>query len=163
MKRRMRRKRHNHYRKNANKTGKVLSVVIVIGFSVLAGYVTANYMIGPMLGLESEQVFSDFLNDKKETEKEDKTTEKNNETKVVQDKVEVETETGFALQYGSFSAREGAQECVRDLESRGIDASIIEKDGSFKVIGKVFATKDEARAWKDTSGTGEDIFITEIP
>lgn len=165
MKRRMRRKRRGSYRKEVNMSGKVLSVVLIIGFSVLAGYMTANYLIGPMLGLESEQVFSDFLNNEenKENKNEDKTQKQTEETKVVQDKVEVQNETGFALQYGSFSAKEGAEQCVSELESQGIEARILEKDGSYKVIGKVFATKEEAVAEKNTSAGGKDIFITEIP
>ena len=165
MKRRMRRRRRNSYRKEVNMTGKVLSVVIVIGFSVFAGYMTANYLIGPMLGLESEQVFSDFLNNEKEIEKkkmeEKQSVEK--KTNVVQDKLETESETGFALQYGSFSAREGAEQCASQLKSQGIEADIIEKDGSYKVIGPVFRTREEAAAQKNASTGNKDIFITEIP
>ncbi len=161
MKRRMRRKRHNAHRRDTGMTGKALSVMVIICFSVLAGYITANYMIGPMLGLESEPVFSDFLNEKKEdteSEPEDK-----KGTKVVQDTLPVQNQSGFALQYGSFSVREGAKQYADELAADGIDTSIIEKDGSYKVIGKVFKTKEEARAYKESEDAGKDIFITEIP
>ena len=57
MNKKVRRKRHSAYRRKANMTSKILSEVIVIGISVLAGYMTANYVLGPMLGLESEPAF----------------------------------------------------------------------------------------------------------
>lgn len=163
MNKRMRRKRHSAYRRKSNMTNKVVSVVIVISISVLAGYMTANYLIGPMLGLESEPVFSDFVKDKKDAEKEKKTELPESETKVVEDQIPVQSEKGFALQYGSFSSKNGAQQCADELQSKGIETSIIEKDGNYKVIGKVFDTKEEARMHKNTSAAEGDIFVTEIP
>lgn len=98
MNKRVRRKRHSAYRRKANMTSKILSVVIVIGISVLAGYMTANYVLGPMLGLESEPAFSDFVKEKKDAEKEKKTELPESETKVVEDQIPVQSEKGFALQ-----------------------------------------------------------------
>ena len=163
MNKRVRRKRHSAYRRKANMTSKILSVVIVIGISVLAGYMTANYVLGPMLGLESEPAFSDFVKEKKDAEKEKKTELPESETKVVEDQIPVQSEKGFALQYGSFSSKNGAQQCADELKSKGIETSIIEKDGNYKVIGKVFDTKEEARMHKNTSAAEGDIFVTEIP
>ena len=161
MRRRMRRRRHRAHRGEKTVTGRVMPVLFVICFSVLAGYITANYMIGPMLGLESEPVFSDFIKNKKEDSTPE--TKNTNETKVVQDTVNVQSESGYALQYGSFSTKGGAEQFAAELAADGTETRIIEKDQSYKVIGKVFETKQEARNYKDSTAAGKDIFITEIP
>lgn len=161
MNRRKRRRRYNAYR-GQNIKGRALSVVLVICLSVAAGYMTATQVLGPALGLETQQTFLDFVNDK--TDKTENKEEKNSETTtVVEDQVEVDTDSGYALQYGSFSTEEGAQECLEDLTASGIEAEIIEKDGMYKVIGQLFNTKEEARTFKEENSQNEDVFITEIP
>lgn len=166
MRKRTYRRRYNSSRKGRGKNKNTAGVfVLAICCSVIAGYITANYIIGPALGLEAEPAFFGFINDKQETkEKTEKNTTDNSQNKtVLEDEIEVKNKSGFALQYGSFSVKEGAQQCVNDLNTKGIEANIIEKDGSYKVIGKIFDTKDEARAFKDAHDDGKDIFITEIP
>lgn len=161
MKRKTRRRRTYH-RKSDMKI-KVFSAVMAVFFSVGAGYVTATYIIGPALGLDAQPMFSDFL--KKESVEEEKKNNKNeNENvKIVQDELPVNTESGYALQYGSFSSKEGAQTCVDKLSGMGITAEIIEKDNCYKVIGEVFETKSEAEKSKQQVPVTEDVFITEIP
>ena len=160
MNRRRRRRRHNAYR-GSDLKAKAVSVMLVICLSVAAGYVTATQLVGPALGLETQQTFFDFINEKEEkTEQKD---DKDSETTVVEDQVDVETDSGFALQYGSFSSKEGAQECLDDLTASGIEAEIIEKDGMYKVIGQLFDTKAEAETFKEQNPQDEEVFITEIP
>lgn len=163
MKKRVHRKRRTSHRKGTV-MGRTGTFLMVICFSVLAGYMTATYLIGPALGLESRSVFFDQIksndNIKKQEEKSKETTE--NRT-VLEDQVEHRNADGFALQYGSFSVRKGAQQCADELRADGIETEIIEKDGSFKVIGRIFETKEEARKHKEQTGTGDEVFITEIP
>lgn len=160
MNRRKRRRRPaKPYRKNSVKT-KAMSFVMVICISVAAGYLTATYILGPVLGLEMEPTFFDFISeDKKKTENKEKP-----ETKtVIEDKVETEIESGFAVQYGSFSEKNGARECADQLKAEGIEVKIIEKDGMYKVVGKVYSTKDDARDDIENTQDNEGLFITEIP
>jgi len=157
------RKRHSS-RHGSSVKGHAITIVIVIFLSVAAGYLTATQLLGPALGLESQQTFFDFITDKKEdmTEKKEKTENVVNEITVVEDDVEVEKESGFALQYGSYSARSGAEKCAEDLKASGIDAEIIEIDGMYKVIGDIFDTKSEAESYKEKNPQEVEVFITEI-
>ena len=162
MKRRRRRRRPSAY-----KTGgfnlKLTSVIIAMCLSVGAGYVTATQLIGPALGLESKQVFSDFIDVKDSEKKNNSDPVKDKEKQIVQDQIDVQQESGFALQYGSFSNLQGAQECAEDLKKDGIDTRIIEKDGAYKVIGELFDTKEEVRKQKELAPVTGEVFITEIP
>ncbi len=161
MKRR-RRRRRNVY-KNTNIKGRAFSAVMVICFSVIAGYMTATYIIGPALGLETQPAFFDFINNDDNKESENTDGSDSGEKQVVQDTLETDTENGYALQYGSFSSMDGAQKCADDLKSMGIEAEIIEKDGSYKVIGQLFETKEAARTYMEQETWTEDVFITEFP
>ena len=162
MKRRRHRRKYTTYKSGGFKL-KAASAVLAICISVAAGYVTATQLIGPALGIESKPVFFDFMDEKKQEKNDNKDSVKDKENQVVQDEINVQVESGFALQYGSFSSREGAQECADQLKKDGIEAQIIEKDNSFKVIGQIFDTKDEARNHKENVSESEDVFITEIP
>lgn len=148
----------NNVRKHA------ITVIIVIFLSVAAGYLTATQLLGPALGLESQKTFFDFINDKKEnvTETEDEDEKKDGEITVVEDRVDDEKKNGFALQYGSYSSKSGAEECAEELKASGIDSEIIEKDGMYKVIGNIFDTKSEAEKYKEENPQEEGVFITEI-
>ena len=160
MKRRVKRGRNVH--KKTDYKNKAVAFILIICISVAAGYLTATYLIGPVLGLETETVSFDFL--KKETRDGKKRKEsKDIDKKVIQDQLKVEEKKGYALQYGSYSNKSGANECVNELKKSGIKADIIEKDGSYKVIGEVFATREEADASKEKSAVEEDVFITGIP
>lgn len=160
MKKRTKRGRNVHKR-NAYKN-KAAAFILIICISVAAGYLTATYLIGPVLGLEPEPVSFDFF--KKETTDENKKKEsKDTDKKVVQDQLKVEEKKGYAIQYGSYSNKTGAEKCVNELKKSGIEAEIIEKDSSYKVIGEVFETREEADVSKANSAVTEDVFITEIP
>lgn len=162
MKRRKPRKRNRAHRNDTK--SKALFMIMIICCSVIAGYFTATYLIGPALGLETETTITDFIGDLKEPEeaesdKQNEKTEENKQLDVVQD--QVVDECGFALQYGSFSSKEGAESCARDLKESGIKAGIIEINGMYKVIGEIFGTKQEAEEQKNKEDA-EDVFITEI-
>ncbi len=72
------------------------------------------------------------------------------------------TTSMYAVQLGSYSTYEGAQEAARDLKSQGIDTYIVEKEGSFKVVGSPHADRlDAERALAALSPEGEEgYFIT---
>ena len=153
-------KRRSSYRKNSVKI-KAVYAVLAICFSVGAGYITATYIIGPALGLDAKPMFSEFLNEKKDNMENNE--EKEDNVKVVQDKLDVKSEQGYALQYGSFSEKKGAEKFAAELTSKGLNAEIINKDDGYKVIGEIFDTYEEAEKSKLQSSLKEDVFITEIP
>lgn len=159
MKRKVHRRKTSH-RKNSMKI-KAVYAALAICISVGAGYITATYIIGPALGLDAKPMFSEFLNEKKDNVENNE--EKEDNVKVVQDKLDVKSEQGYALQYGSFSEKKGAEKFAAELTSKGLNAEIINKDDGYKVIGEIFDTYEEAEKSKLQSSLKEDVFITEIP
>lgn len=162
MNRRKRKRRTGKPYRNNNIKNKFLSFVLVVCVSVAAGYLTANYILGPVLGLEPRPSFFEFTGDDKNEKKQENDKKTETET-IIEDKAGSTTETGFALQYGSFSSEQGAGECVDDLKKSGINAEIVEKDGMYKVVGDLFETKEEARSHLEESNQQDGVFITEIP
>lgn len=55
------------------------------------------------------------------------------------------SETLYSIQFGSFSAKEGAQAEKQALLSQGISAYIWENGGAFKVMGMPYLQKDRAK------------------
>ena len=53
-------------------------------------------------------------------------------------------QSGYAIQFGSFSTESAANELITELKSSGIDAFVTQKDGMYKVIGQLFADKESA-------------------
>ena len=155
----IRKRRRRKPYKNTNIKYRALSVFMVICVSVAAGYMTAAYILGPALGLEIQPSFFETIKKSGSEKEEDKETEKT----IIEDKAAAEEESGFAMQYGSFSAKEGAEELAAELKASGIQAEIVEKDGMYKVISQLFDTKEEARTYMEKSSQDTDVFITEIP
>ncbi len=72
------------------------------------------------------------------------------------------TQSGYCIQFGSFSTKNSAETLVTQLKGSGINAEIIEKDGAFKVVSQLFEQKEQAVATMN-SLTGEqfaDAFVT---
>lgn len=165
--RRWKSRRRNSYRGMKNAQSKLFGIVLAIALSVIAGYFTATYLLGPAMGLKTQTNLID-LKEEKETNVETKTvqeaTQENKET-VVEDQVgeKDEQKSGYALQYGSFSTKIAAEASVAELERTGIKTEIIEKDGTYKVIGKLFDTESEARTQLEEQKGLVDVFITQLP
>lgn len=162
-----RRKRRKHSRRynGVSNTAKnsITSIVIVICISVAAGYMTATYLISPMLGLDTSPL---VFNSKSDAENDENKTD---DSAVLEDEIDKEpdeteglAESGFVLQYGSFSSEEAARNRVEDLKLSGIEAEIIEKDGAYKVISPLFDTEAEARTKLEKQKNIVDVFITRI-
>ncbi|WP_130863808.1 SPOR domain-containing protein [Bacilliculturomica massiliensis] len=70
---------------------------------------------------------------------------------------------GYAVQFGSFSAKESAQQAVSELAAKSITASVVERNGAFKVVGTVFDTKEKAKAEAERlKAIAEDAFVTAL-
>lgn len=140
-------------------------VIVIICLSVCAGYLTAKYVVYPILGYEPEGL--GILQEKK-TEPDDKKEESqpSKETTisapVVEDKVDVKQASGYAIQFGSYTTKAAAEKNAAQLKSSGIKAKVIEKDGAFKVIGKLFDTKNQAKAALAELDADAGAFVAEI-
>lgn len=183
----MNRRKIRRYRKQRGNTGvKVLGMVGIMMIAVACGYLTARFIIAPLMGYDTEVLKLDFPskftdvfqgNDKNEensieesdAEVEDSGTEDNSVSAAKEDGDDTEEKTagadsGYALQFGLFSTRSRADQLVDKLDKEGIDAKIKETDGQYKVVSPLIKTKEEAlETLKNTKSTAvNDIFITRL-
>lgn len=70
----------------------------------------------------------------------------------------------YCVQYGSFSDQAGAEAMVSTLTDADIAVMVIQKDGSYKVLGAPHMTKDEAKASLERTKAvaGDDLFVTTV-
>lgn len=133
------RKRRGNDKKSKMKFVAVLAIMIM---AVFLGYLTARFVIGPILGYNADE--SPITAGAEESSGQE------------------DIEEGYALQFGVYSTKTAANNMVSKLREKGIETKIIEKDGLFKVISPVIKTKDEAldklEDIKDKEV--EDVFIT---
>ncbi|MCI8645524.1 MAG: SPOR domain-containing protein [Firmicutes bacterium] len=192
---RKRRRRPSAYQGRTMQSS-IMPVLVIICLSVCAGYLTAKYVVYPLLGYEPAELnvleqlrpgadskteaadkkmeSSDPASVKKssQTEATETTTMETRESgesetavpsqKVLEDQAEVKQTAGYALQFGSYSTEAAAKKSLKQLNSSGIKAKIVQKDGAYKIIGKLFDTKEEAKA--HLSGLDESIgaFVTTV-
>ena len=73
-------------------------------------------------------------------------------------------ESGYGIQFGSLSTRDAAEKLVSELKLSGIEAQIVERDNTYKVIGTLFATREAAALAMGQVNREiyNDIFITSI-
>ena len=60
---------------------------------------------------------------------------------VLEDQVQPRKQTGYAIQFGSYSTKQAAENSVSQLKQSGITAEVMEKDGAYKVISRLFDTE----------------------
>ena len=150
------RRRVRKRKSRGEKTGFRLSILgIAILAAILLGYLTARFVIGPIIGYNADEspikvTEQDNKAEKVDSDKSDKT----EETAAVPEK-------GYALQFGAFSSREAAEELSKALKEKGIDTEIVEVDSVFKVITPVIEEKDDAIKALDDVKDKEvtDVFI----
>ena len=128
---------------------------VFLGIMVLAvifGYLTARFIVGPMIGYDADESPARIAGDS------GKESDQNAEQESGQDAKKAGTEQavdpdeedgsvpteGFALQFGAFSTREAAEKLAASLNSQGISAEIVKADDVFKVISPVVDTKEKA-------------------
>ena len=127
---------------------KFVWIIAIMILAVFLGYLTAKFVIGPLLGYNADESpikiagneTSQSEDDKDKSDKEDKD---NKEDKTVSND-KSQAEEGYALQFGVFSSKEAANEMSTSLSEKGIDTKVIEDDNMYKVISPVIKTKDEA-------------------
>lgn len=164
----MKRRKMRRYRSIKKNSGvKLLGFIGIMIGAVICGYLTARFVVAPLLGYETEVLKLDFpsrltslLENNKESQPEaDSDAE-------AEDKAEAEDEDeaadSYALQFGLFTSKDGAQTLKEKLQKENIKTEIQENDGKYKVLKGGFTTKEaalkELESLKDKKDI--DVFIT---
>ncbi|MBR4409904.1 MAG: SPOR domain-containing protein [Firmicutes bacterium] len=127
------RKRKSTSQNSRMKFGTFLGIIVL---AVFLGFLTARFVVGPLIGYDADESPARAASD----EKEKSTGEKDKDEK----EVSAELEKGYALQFGAFSTEDAAQDLADNLKSSGITAEIIQDDDIYKVIGPILSTKEKA-------------------
>ena len=189
MNRRHRRKVRRRNSPDGSRKASFLAAIGIIFAAVLLGFLTARFVIGPIIGYNADispviLKNSDDLaksedeqnnNSKEKNSSSDPAdtaakTEQNNEDNQTVDRENSAAKSSFpiageeksyALQFGAFSDKEAAEKLKQELEAKGIETQIKEQDGRFKVISAVIKEKEEALKALDESKEKEitDVFI----
>jgi hypothetical protein len=154
-----RRKKRRYHSRNRNSGMKFLGFVGTIISAVICGYLTARFVVAPLLGYETEVLKLDIPS------KLMSTAEKVTERKGTEDEgfsqTDVEQKT-YVLQFGAFSTKSGAEELVAALKKKDIRTEVKESAGSYKVLSDIFETKEQAlkelEALKNKQNI--DVFLT---
>ena len=140
-------------RPNENSKMKFTVFLVIMIVAVALGYLTARFVIGPLLGYDADESPIKIANGG-DSKDEEASGEEGSAG-------ETEQQSGYALQFGVFTSKEAAEKLASDLKSKGIETKIIEEDSNYKVISPVVNTKDEAidelNGIKDKEV--EDVFI----
>lgn len=150
------RRRVKKRKSRGEKAGMRLSILgIAILAAILLGYLTARFVIGPIIGYNADE------SPIKVTEQENKAEKTDSDKSDKTQETAAAPEKGYALQFGAFSSREAAEELSKALKEKGIDTEIVEVDSVFKVITPVIEEKDDAIKALDDVKDKEvtDVFI----
>ena len=156
----MRRKIRKRKTKSENSRMKMGMFVGIILLAVVLGFLTARFVIGPIIGYNADE------SPVKLEQKDDKS--KKTDAEQTEQKASLETgqnqmpEEGYALQFGTFSTKDAAEKLAEALRLKGIETKIVEIDGVFKVISPMLDDKEAAlKALQESKDKDvEDVFIT---
>lgn len=156
----MRRKIRKRKTKSENSRMKMGMFVGIILLAVVLGFLTARFVIGPIIGYNADE------SPVKLEQKDDKG--KKTDAEQTEQKASLETgqnqmpEEGYALQFGAFSTKDAAEKLAEALRLRGIETKIVEIDDVFKVISPMLDDKEAAlKALQESKDKDvEDVFIT---
>lgn len=156
----MRRKIRKRKTKSENSRMKMGMFVGIILLAVVLGFLTARFVIGPIIGYNADEspVKLEQKNDKgKKTDAEQ--TEQKASLETGQNQM---PEEGYALQFGAFSTKDAAEKLAEALRLKGIETKIVEIDDVFKVISPMLDDKEAAlKALQESKDKDvEDVFIT---
>ena len=69
----------------------------------------------------------------------------------------------FSVQFGSFTAKDGAEALSAELSGKGIYSYVYESGGSYKVLGLPYSTEEKAReAASVVSAVVSDVFVVNL-
>ena len=149
-----RRKIRKRKTKAENSGVKLSAVAVIMLMAVLLGFLTARFVIGPLIGYNAEESKIDIVKGSEENQAD------GDDTSSLE--TAAKPEEGYALQFGAFSTREAAKTLSDLLKSKGVETEIVEIDSVFKVITPVTEDKDAVmNALNDVKEKDvTDVFIT---
>ena len=130
------RKRKSTSQNSRMKFGTFLGIIVL---AVFLGFLTARFVVGPLIGYDAGESPAKAASDEKEKESGEKDSKDKQDTEV-----SAELDKGYALQFGAFSSEDAARELADNLKSMGITVEVVEDDDIYKVIGPVLSTKEKA-------------------
>lgn len=145
----MKKRRVKRYRPGKEKT--VMKFTLILGIivgAVVCGYLTARFVLGPVLGYDTE-VLNLNLSSKLTAGLENMANTSNPEAE----------EPNYVLQFGVFSSEDGAEALQSQLKKEGIDTKIEETEQNYKVISDKIATKEDALKQLETLKDENDIDV----
>lgn len=159
----MRRKIRKRKSKSENSRMKMGVFVGIILLAVLLGFLTARFVIGPIIGYNADES-PVTLKENSEEQKNQAKEEKEEKEASVSSGQEQMPEEGYALQFGAFSTKDAAEKLAEALRLKGIETKIVEIDDVFKVISPLLADKETAlKALQESKDKEiEDVFITSL-
>ena len=170
----MKKRKMRRYRTMKRNSGmKFLGFIGIIVGAVICGYLTARFVVAPLLGYETEVLKLDFpskltaIVDDNELEQQ----ERDAQEQVVQKQdAQEEEETleepieqkRYVLQFGVFSSESGAKELVQALKKKSIETKVKQADGNYKVVSDAYDSKEDAieALEKLKKQQNLDVFIT---
>ena len=151
------RRRRVRKRKRAGENSRVkfAAFIAIMVLEVFLGYLTARFVIGPLLGYDADESPITLTGGAESDEQGEA------ETGSTAGAEAEAPEGGYALQFGVFSTKEAAEKLAGELVAKGIEADVIEDEEMFKVISPLIETKDEALSQLDgiRDKEVEDVFI----
>ena len=173
------RRRSTNYRGMQRKQAKpdFTPLVIILCLAVGCGYATAKYVVDPvvnyvpeLLAGQTEESAKSTDADKKENSSQGEedpqkaeSDSKQESAAVVEDQVEVKEKgeiKGYALQFGCYSSQKAAEAAMKSLTAEGLQ--IIEQDSMFKITGKIYETKEDAKGALQKLEEDTGAFVTTI-
>ena len=123
-------------------------VIVILCLSVGCGYATARYVVDPVVNYVPQL----------KAEK-----EQSQETDIVEDDVKTESTgeiSGYALQFGCYSSKDAAESVASSLGDE--DLQVLEQNGMYKIVGRIYDTKDKAKEALNALENKEKAFVTTI-
>ena len=132
----------------------------IIALTVGLGFLTARFVIGPLIGYNAEESPVQKLAEQKskdaaktsaqqDSAKEETTVDQADAAGKTDEKAAAEADSkqrkeGYVLQFGAFSTKAAAQELSDALQAKGIKTRVVEIDSVFKVLSPVTEQKESA-------------------
>ena len=132
----------------------------IIALTVGLGFLTARFVIGPLIGYNAEESPVQKLAEQKskdaaktsaqqDSAKEESTADQADAAGQTDEKTAAEADgkqqkEGYVLQFGAFSTKAAAQELSDALQAKGIKTRVVEIDSVFKVLSPVTEQKESA-------------------
>lgn len=119
---------------------------------------------GVVVDKQDVKTLDDDTKDGKTTET---TADQSNVTKPVIKEVKTTAGTSssgaYSLQFGSFTAKDGAATRVKELNEKGVNAYVFESNGSFRVLGNTYDSKEKAKeAARIVSSAAIEVFVVDM-